>query len=147
MTDPLRQLMDRQEIADVVIRYARALDSRDWGLLRGCFAESPGFIHPGGRLDGWEAILHRTRTALEPLDRTQHLLGNIEIGLDAGGGRATCLTYFQAQHVRAGAPGGPNYLIGGKYADLFDRVDGVWLIAERVQTYAWTEGNREVVRR
>jgi 3-phenylpropionate/cinnamic acid dioxygenase small subunit len=145
MTDPVQLLIDRQEISDLLVRYTRALDTKDWELLRACFTESPVFVHPGGRLEGWDAILRRTRGALDPVDRTQHMLGNIVADID--GHSATCLSYFHAQHVREGTPGGSTYIIAGSYADTLERTPTGWRIAERVQTYAWREGNRAVVGR
>lgn len=138
-------LLDRQQIADLCIRYTTALDAKDWELLRGCFTDAPVFVHPGGRLTGWAAILARTSGALDPLDVTQHLLTNITAEVDGNAATARC--YFQAQHVRHDTPGGDTYVIAGTYADRLERTPTGWRIAERVQTYSWREGNREVVRR
>jgi len=141
----LRVLLDRQHIADLCIRYTMALDTKDWDLLRSCFVDEPVFVHPGGRLAGWGAILARTSDALDPLDVTQHLLGNITA--EVHGDSATSRCYFQAQHVCHETPGGDTYIIAGSYADRLERTAAGWRIAERVQTYFWREGNREVVRR
>lgn len=143
--DMLRRLLDRQEIFDPCVRYTRALDAKDWELLRNCFIAEAVFVHPGGRLTGWDAILARTSAALDPLDVTQHLLGNVTCEVD--GDVANTLCYFHAQHVRHGTPGGDTYIIAGSYADRTHRTPGGWRIAERVQTYFWREGNRGVVRR
>lgn len=144
-TGVLQTLLDRQEIAELCARYTAALDTKDWELLRSCFAAAPAFVHPGGRLDGWEQILARTSAALAPLTRSQHLLGNILVSVD--GDRATSSCYFHAQHVRSGTPGGELYVIAGRYDDTLRRTDDGWRIAERVQTYLWRSGNRAVVAR
>ena len=99
-----RELLDRQEIAELCVRYTFALDTKDWALLADCFAPEPAFVHPGGRLDGFDAILGRTSAALDPLTGTQHLLGNITVEVDGDAARSSC--YFHAQHVRTGTPGG-----------------------------------------
>ena len=98
MDADLQRLIDRQEIADLCVRYTFALDTRDWALLESCFTSAPAFVHPGGRLEGFEAILARSRGALESLDASQHLLGNVIAEVDGDTARAT--SYFQAQHVR-----------------------------------------------
>jgi ketosteroid isomerase-like protein len=144
-TDALQQLVDQREIADLCARYTSALDTKDWQLLESCFTTDPVFVHPGGRLQGFPAILARTSAALEPLDATQHLLGNVVVVVD--GDAATATSYFQAQHVRAGTPGGDTYLIAGSYTDRLVRASDGWRIAERVQAYMWRDGNREVVAR
>jgi hypothetical protein len=140
-----QDLLDRQEIAELCIRYTFALDTKDWALLESCFAPSPAFVHPGGRLEGFDEILGRTSAALNPLDATQHLLGNIDVEVDGDTARSSC--YFHAQHVRAGTPGGDLYVIAGRYQDTLIRTDAGWRITERVQTYQWRNGNRAVVAR
>jgi 3-phenylpropionate/cinnamic acid dioxygenase small subunit len=143
--DAARRLADRQEIADLCVRYTTALDTRDWALLETCFAPAPVFVHPGGRLAGFPAILHRTRTALAPLTATQHLLGTMVAEVDGDTARSVC--YFQAQHVRAGTAGGETYIIAGRYTDTLARTAGGWKITERIQAYLWRDGNRAVVAR
>jgi len=66
---------------------------------------------------------------------------------EVDGDTARSVCYFQAQHVRAGAPGGETYIIAGSYADTLTRTAGGWRIAERVQAYIWRDGNRAVVAR
>jgi hypothetical protein len=66
---------------------------------------------------------------------------------EVDGDTARSVCYFQAQHVRTGCPGGDTYLIAGSYADKLTRTPGGWRITERVQTYAWRDGNRAVVAR
>lgn len=143
--DPLQALVDRQAIADLLVRYTSALDGKDWKRLESCFTADPVFVHPGGRLKGFPSILARTSAALEPLDATQHLLGNVVVAVDDD--VATATSYFQAQHVRAGTPGGDTYLIAGSYTDALARTGDGWRIAERVQAYMWRDGNRAVVAR
>ena len=103
MDADVQRLIDRQEIADLCVRYTFALDTKDWALLESCFTGAPTFVHPGGRLEGFEAILTRARGALESLDASQHLLGNVVADVDGDTARSTC--YFQAQHVRDRNPG------------------------------------------
>ena len=140
-----RRLADRQQIAELCARYAAALDTRDWALLETCFTPAPVFVHPGGRLAGFAAILRRTSAALTPLTATQHLLGTHVADVDGDTARSVC--YFQAQHVRAGTPGGETYIIAGSYTDTLARTADGWKIAERVQAYTWRDGNRAVVAR
>ncbi len=145
MDEELRRLRDQTEIADLCVRYAYALDRKDWAAVAECFTGEAAFSHPGGRLNGVEAIVDRARTALERLDATQHLIGSISVEVRGDSARALC--YFHAQHVREGAPGGDLYTIAGSYADRLVRTTAGWRIAERVQEYQWRSGNRRVVSR
>jgi hypothetical protein len=139
------EVRDRVEIAELCARYMTALDTKDWVLLESCFASAPVFVHPGGRLEGFAAILARTSAALAPLDITQHLLGNVVVSVD--GDHARVSSYFHAQHVRAGTDGGDLYVIAGRYDDAVTRTADGWRITERTQTYSWRSGNRAVVAR
>jgi 3-phenylpropionate/cinnamic acid dioxygenase small subunit len=142
---PLEVLVDRHDVADLLARYARALDQRDWDALAACFVPIARYVHPGGVLEGVDAIVDRCRSALEPLTASQHLLGTVLVEIDGDEGRAS--SCFQAQHVRTGTPGGDLFTIGGSYADRVVRTPEGWRIAEREQTYTWMDGNPAVVGR
>ena len=141
----LRELQDKAEIAEVCVRYAYALDRKDWASVAACFVEPATFSHPGGTVEGAEAIVARAEAALGHLDASQHLIGSITV--EVVGDTATSLCYFHGQHVREGTPGGDLYTIAGSYADRLVRTPEGWRIAERVQTYHWRSGNRQVVAR
>ena len=116
--------------------------------MRACFTDAAMFTHPGGRVNGADGIVERARGALEQLDASQHLLGNVLVDLDdEDENAATSICYFQAQHVRAGAPGGDTYIIAGSYADRLVRTADGWRIAHRDQVDLWRDGNRAVVQR
>ena len=139
MTD-LHTLIDERDIRNVAFRYCRALDTRDWPLLDEVFLpDSTAELGSTTTLVGIDAIRGRIRTALEHLDDSQHLVGNHEI--DVVGDSATHRCYLQAQHIRAEATGGPNYIVAGRYEDRLVRTPDGWRIAHRTLTVMWTEGN------
>lgn len=142
----LRRLADRAVIHDLLVRIALAQDARDWDALAACFQTDACYVHPGGELVGVEAIVDRARTGLTPLDASQHLIGTILVTV--GEHEATSTSYFQAQHVRRGLPGGDLYIIAGTYRDRFVQDDDrVWRVAHRTQEYTWRDGNPQVTRR
>ncbi len=141
----LGTLLDEREILQVVTRYCRALDTKDWALLGDVFtADATADLTRPSLLDGIDAIRSRIRTVLEPLDVSQHLVGNHEVHVD--GDDATHRCYFQAQHVRQAASGGPNYIVAGRYEDRLARTDLGWRIVHRTLVVMWTDGNLAVVR-
>ena len=140
-----QQLRDHQDISNLLARYARGLDAHDWDAVAACFEPSAAFVHPGGVQDGADAIVDRARNALTPLTASQHLLGTMVIDVD--GDTAHASTYFQAQHVREGTPGGATFIIAGTYDDDLVRGTDGWRIRERRQSYTWRDGNPDVVRR
>jgi len=139
-----QQLADRHAIEDVLIRYATALDSRDWSLLASCFTENgvTDYQELGGVNAGPDAIIATCHGALSGLDASQHLISNMVVELDGDRARAAC--YFQAQHVYAGADGGDNFLVGGTYRDRLIRTADGWRIEHRTLEPTWQDGNPAV---
>jgi ketosteroid isomerase-like protein len=141
--DDVRTAIDRQAASDLLVRYVHALDNRDWAVVEQCFTPDAVFIHPGGRVEGAAGIVGRAQAALEPLDGSQHLLGSVSVAVDGDAAQAT--SYFHAQHVRVGAPGGDLYVIAGTYRDRLRRTAAGWAIFERAQEYTWRSGNPGVI--
>jgi 3-phenylpropionate/cinnamic acid dioxygenase small subunit len=140
----LSALLDRQAVVDVCVRYATALDQRDWKLLRTCFtADAEGDYDGIAPLHGYDAFEAVCRRALEPLAASQHLLGNFAV--DVAGDEANSTCYFQAQHVKPGTPGGDNYIVAGSYTDRHVRTEDGWRIARRRLAVTWTDGNPAVL--
>jgi ketosteroid isomerase-like protein len=140
----VQDLLDREAIVAVCVRYATALDRQDWDLLRSCFAPDVVAEFEGiGTLEGYEAVEKACRNALEPLAVSQHLLGNHTVELDGDTARAA--TYFQAQHVRPGLPDGELFIVAGTYSDRFARNGEGWWITHRHLTVVWTDGNPSVL--
>ncbi len=143
MTDPLRELLDRQAIVDLTIAYTYALDTKSWDDLDRVFLAdaTADLTEP---LGDREAIKARIRRALEHLDVSQHMVSNHEIRID--GDDATCRCYLQAQHVRQAAPGSPNFIVAGRYDDRLVRTADGWRIRHRILEIMWTDGNPQVAR-
>jgi 3-phenylpropionate/cinnamic acid dioxygenase small subunit len=140
----LDQLLDKQAITETCYRYGIALDSRDWATLRTCFTEDATAIYRGLEpANSYREIEDRCRAVLEPLTGSQHLISNVMVRLD--GDQAECTSYLQAQHVKAGTPGGDNYIIAGRYDDRLVRTPAGWRMTERRLEIIWTDGNPAVV--
>lgn len=141
----LQELSDKQEIAEVLYRYATALDSRDGGLLRQVFLEDAVFeIGAGvGRFEGVAAIADVVGAFLGGLEASQHIISNPVIELD--GDRATSACYLHAQHYLPDQRTGGNTLeIGGTYRDRLVRTPDGWRIEHRELEVTWTEGNHGI---
>jgi hypothetical protein len=142
--DRLETLLDRQEIGDLVLRYAIALDSHDWDLLRTCFTPDARvrLLWSEQYLD-LERFVEVARGALEALDASQHFLAAPYVEL--AGDRATSRTYCRAQHTRRSVGDQPNYMIGLTYVDELRKTDQGWRIAQRELHESWAEGNPDVL--
>ncbi len=130
----LRQTADRQEIAQVIYRLARAIDRCDKALLDACFhddATDDHGIFQGSAREFSDWVMPQ----LQNYERTQHSIANILIDLD--GDQAASESYFHAHHVIAGAAGAMNLVVAGRYLDRLERRDGVWRISARKAVYDW----------
>jgi hypothetical protein len=140
MSDPvLDELKSRAEIAEVVLRYVRAIDRCDEDLLRSCF--HPDSRHRHGSFDGLSADFCAFALAIcRQVEATHHQLGPVSIEL--AGDTAHAETYFTSHH-RFGVVPPPgrrpheDRFMGGRYVDRFERRDGVWKIAHRHGINEW----------
>jgi hypothetical protein len=141
----LKEMLDVQRITLVCYRYGLALDTRDWPLFASCFEPDAVATYPGlgDGLTGYEAIEEVARTALTPLTRSQHLLGNVLPVVHGAEADVTC--YLQAQHVLDGAEGGALFTVAGCYRDRFVQRDDEWRIARRELEVWWSDGNPGVL--
>ena len=114
----LQSLIDKGDIVQTVLRYCRALDTKNWDLLDEVFlADATANLSGKSDLVGLDAITSRIKVALEQLDGSQHLVRNHEVSID--GDKATHQCYLHSQHTRAPAisGGGPNHVVVGRYVD------------------------------
>ena len=144
----LQELSDRADICDVQLRYATAVDSRDWALLRTCFTDdveadfSSGFGFPAVRCtaDEWIEKLAPVMTALTA---TQHMITNHVITFKDDA-HATCVAYVQASHHRPNSTGDSELTVHGFYTNRFERTSSGWRIAACKLTVSWMTGNSGV---
>lgn len=119
----------RRDIEDVLVRYATAIDRKDWSLLRSCFTEECeadygdiGAWSSGSEITEWMAQMH------EPLGPTLHRITNpvIEVLSDTANSRC----YVDA--LVMGAPGSDAAnRVAGHYDDELVRTAAGWRIARR----------------
>ena len=141
----LEALIDRAEISDVVLRYATALDSRDWGRYESIFTDplTVDFSSWSGEpeatlpVDEWVALV---RSTLSGFDATHHLSSNHVISLS--GDTANCVSYMVARHylIEDGEP--LMHSIGGHYSNGLVREADGWKIRHCALTVTWEMGDR-----
>jgi ketosteroid isomerase-like protein len=140
-------LADRTAIIDLTIAYCWAIDTHDWGALDNVFSDDVTAVLAAPLMTGVDQIKTRIKSALDPLDDSQHMVSNHQVVIAADGNSATCRCYLQAQHIRRDAAGGPNFIIGGRYEDRLVRTPDGWRIQFRELVAMWREGNPEVLHR
>lgn len=143
---------DRHEITALLLRYAWAIDSKNWALLRACFTEDCHAVYGNGnsphgrgtRYDGAESLVEHIRRGHDHLDGSLHRMSNIQIEM-TGADTATARTYGDNLLVLNSHPNGPFYESAGYYTDEIVKQDGIWYIATRHYTRVWAQGNGRVI--
>ena len=118
----------RQEVADVLMRYASGIDRRDWPALRRCFTEDCdadygdiGHWHSADQITNWMREIH------EPCGHTLHRITNTVV--EPNGDGVTARAYVDAIVL------GPDNQTGahavGFYDDELVATDDGWKIARR----------------
>jgi hypothetical protein len=128
---------DTQQIAEVLIRYATGIDSKDWPLLRSCWTDEIDVDYQQlGRFTSADALTDVMRQLHESMGPTYHRLSNFVIAVD--GDRATARSYVQA--VLMLQPNDSTNWVDalGHYDDVFVRTPDGWRISERVSRTART---------
>jgi hypothetical protein len=138
MTDAalLRALAGRHAVQDVLLRYCRGVDRRDYALVRSCYHDDAYDFHGSyeGGPDGF--IEHLKRNAR--WDRTMHVIANQLIEVD--GDVARCESYCVSYHRRdpTGTEEAEDMVIGLRYVDRVERRKGEWRIARRICAMEWS---------
>lgn len=131
----LEELAARAAIHDVILRYARGVDRRDFELVAACFAPDATVDYGDffrGEVGG---LIRAMATGLAAFATTMHLMGNHLVELD--GDRATSETYAVAYH-RGGSAAKPfDLVMGVRYLDALDRTQGGWRIIRRGVEHVW----------
>ncbi|WP_432990067.1 nuclear transport factor 2 family protein [Dactylosporangium sp. CA-233914] len=131
MEQAIRDLLDKQEISEVLFRYARAVDRKDFGQVAQCYFDDAVDEHGRycGPIDGLvQDMVHRHQT----IDSSLHYITNILIDLhgDSAEVESYCLCYLRQRPEEAGREQELS-TIKCRYVDRFERRDGRWGIAHR----------------
>jgi hypothetical protein len=133
LLEKVQRLVDRQEIHDVILNFARAVDRLDRDLYEATYhaeAIDDHGVFVGGRDEFYEWM--------EPMLRehrlsTQHLMGNHTVEID--GDTAHAETYFITSSMTK--QGKPFSMVGGRFIDQLVRDEGRWSILKRILLTDW----------
>jgi 3-phenylpropionate/cinnamic acid dioxygenase small subunit len=119
---------DRQDISDLLVRYATGIDRRDWALFRTVFTEDCELDY--GEIGSWQgvdAVAEFMEQVHAPAGHTMHRLSNQVITVD--GDKASARTYVDALIMVSDNSNGVNGI--GFYDDEIVRTADGWRIARR----------------
>jgi 3-phenylpropionate/cinnamic acid dioxygenase small subunit len=119
----------RQDVADVLVRYATAIDRKDWVLFRTCFTDdcaadygAIGLWHGVDEITEWMAQVH------DACGHTMHRITNVAVSTGVGDGVAA-RSYVEA--LVLGPDNGAGVRGVGWYDDELVPTDDGWKIARR----------------
>ena len=142
----LRQLVDRNEIADLVHRLGVVLDYGKFDDLRALLTEDTSVRTPGGTAEGREAVIAQARRNHPPKQPIQHVITNILVDLNGARAqaRANLVVYFGPP---AGTPNSPvpvappvEYTTGEVYQYELVRTSEGWRFSRIQTTPVWRSG-------
>ena len=127
---------DRDAIRELLARYARALDERDWEALAACFTPDAQAEYSGVVLEPGVAAIVRHVEQLAGIPASTHLVGNVLIRLrgdeaDVDSQAVVHLVLEQGSRARV-------RVRGLFYSDVVRRVAGEWRIADRRHRADWS---------
>ncbi len=124
-------MTDRQDISDVLIRYATGIDRRDWPLFRTVFTDDCELDYGEiGTWNGVDAVTEFMEQAHAMAGHTLHRLTNQAITVE--GDKATARTYIDGLIMFGDNDSGVNAV--GFYDDELVRTGDGWRIARRRYT-------------
>lgn len=137
---------DRECLRDLVARYARCVDRREFAELPEIMAPSirisvfmdPKAAMPAHQMNGI-AEIEQAWQVLHHYDSTFHCVGQ-QLIFDLGAEQARGETYCVAHHFHSKGGKAQAFLMYIRYQDQFVRIDGRWRFAERVLVVDRTEG-------
>jgi ketosteroid isomerase-like protein len=132
----LRDLLDKQEIHEAMLRYCRGCDRADGDLLKSVL--HPDAVFERGP-DSWQGVeenvadlIERTRMATKQL----HTVTNELIEINGNSARVEAYWVFYGVSAAEGREYASEYV--GRYIDRWERrEDGHWKIAHRVYVGEW----------
>lgn len=131
----LQWLVDRAEIAECLVTYARCIDRRDWTGLQNSYT-ADGVMQHGEASVPRESVPQLSEKILAGCASSHHLVGDPSIVID--GDRARTQSHYVATHISAGTS--VRRQGGGWYDCELRRTDDGWKFTRVKSTTAWRTG-------
>lgn len=153
MTDEFDTPEIRAALAENYSLYAQGLDSKDWPLVRSCFAKEVSIDYgsisdPTGspdvprKVDDWLSVL---QSVINGFDVTRHTITNHRVAI--ADGVISCTAYLIADHVifpNADLPlvaDDDVVTVVGEYTNHYEQTDQGWKICRSKLTIQYSRGN------
>ena len=133
----IQTLIDRAEITDLLSRYARAVDRKDWQLFRSVFTPDAriDYTQMGGIAGDVDEVVGFLTEVMAMFEAKQHLISNVEIDLDGDTAKVTALVYNALK-----LPDHDVWGTGGWYHHELVRTPDGWRSRSLVEEASWFSG-------
>lgn len=144
MTFDVHALAAREEIRDVLARYARGIDRLDVELLKSCYHPDAYDDHGHFKGNGHEFADFIIESLRGRCHATSHVVTNILIDLDPDDRDRASAESYAASYLRRTDDAGDEWLdvFAGRYLDRFECRQGTWRFASRVVVHDWSLSTR-----
>lgn len=125
-------LLAQIELRDLVMRYCRGCDRRDFALVRSLYHDDAIDDHGAMFRGGPDAFVAWLPEAMAPWELTIHTIGNSLFAID--GDRAEGEHHVRAYH-RTFPPARRELVVHGRYLDRYERRGGQWKFSHRALVF------------
>jgi 3-phenylpropionate/cinnamic acid dioxygenase small subunit len=133
----VRDLVDRQQIADTLYRYASSIDDKDYVTLRSLMVDDAvGKYGDAPAIEGADEIVKWIDEATQDRAWQHHKLTVYHVDID--GDEARALTYHTSHQTTVDDPD-TVIVIVARYRDVLRREGGTWKIADKRMEIGWIE--------
>ncbi len=126
---------DKQELHEVIMRYCRAIDRKEYDLLRTVYHPDAIDAHGDYFHGDVEALIENCRKSLDIYSITTHAITNAYFKVE--GDYAEGETYVLATHLTREEPV-DTIVMSARYLDKFERRKGEWKIIYRNYCIDWS---------
>ena len=138
----LSTIADRLCINALLNRYAKAMDTQDWELLRSVYTADAHIDYEsvGGPSDTMEAVLAWVQSTMPTFPESQHLISNVDIAIDGDTATAEAAYFCQMKTIV-----GSQFFCGGRYHHRLDRTSDGWRTNHMTDAIAWSDRQDEAI--
>jgi len=138
----LEDLIAQRDIERQLIKFARAMDNKDWESIKTILSDDVIADFGTGEIQGVDNIINVIRSFLDNCGPTQHLLGNIII--DVSGNKATSEAYVSDMHLSRDSKSELTFRTLGNYRDKWELINSEWLLVHRIKDNRATIGSMDI---
>jgi len=131
---------ERAAVEDLLVRYATAVDTRRWELLREVFTPdaSIDYASTGGMVGRFGEVLPWLEATMARFKILQHFVSNLRLEDDGPALRARSYVLAKHGYLREGSM--VFFAMGGEYEDRILRTEAGPRIERRILRARWFEG-------